>query len=282
MAPTTLPSVHHVEVKRQAPGPAPDGDAHHVRGDGVVDVVARDPEHDRPLGRARVSRGRPGWTVELVVEAPVVAGDLLRAALDVVGEEGGGHAQLWVSTPTDEDDAIATSAGLARGRDLLQMRRPLPVGEPFELDTRAFVVDQDEAAWLAVNNRAFHWHPEQGGWDTETLWAREREPWFDPAGFLLHEEDGRLAGFCWTKVHAEHDPPLGEIYVVATDPDFQGRGLGRRLVLAGLDHLAAKGVAVGMLYVDADNAPAVALYRDLGFTVDHVDRAYVGDVPAGS
>jgi hypothetical protein len=34
--------------------------------------------------------------------------------------------------------------------------------------------------------------------------------------------------------------------------------------------------------VDRDNAPAVRLYRSLGFTLDHVDQAYVGDVgPAG-
>ncbi|HEX9968817.1 MAG TPA: GNAT family N-acetyltransferase, partial [Acidimicrobiales bacterium] len=117
-----------------------------------------------------------------------------------------------------------------------------------------------------------------GGWDIETLQARQQEPWFEPEGFLLHEIGGRLAGFCWTKVHADHDPPLGEIYVIATDPDFQGKGLGRRLVLAGLDHLARKGLTVGMLYVDAANAPAVHLYEDMGFAVDHVDRAYVGDI----
>jgi mycothiol synthase len=156
------------------------------------------------------------------------------------------------------------------------------VGEPWQLETRPFRPGRDDDAWLAVNNRAFHWHPEQGGWDAATLKAREAEEWFDPEGFLLHEEGGRLAGFCWTKVHADHDPPLGEIYVVAVDPDWQGTGLGRKLVLAGLDSLYHRGLTVGMLYVDATNRPALKLYIDLGFTIDHLDRAYVGDIPPAS
>ncbi len=72
---------------------------------------------------------------------------------------------------------------------------------------------------------------------------------------------------------------MGEIYVISVDPDFGGRGLGRALTIAGLDHLASLGLSIGMLYVDEANAAAVGLYRSLGFTVDHVDRAYVVDAP---
>jgi mycothiol synthase len=139
---------------------------------------------------------------------------------------------------------------------------------------RAFRPGADEDAWLEVNNRAFAAHPEQGNWDKETLVSREGADWFDPAGFILCEKDGRLAGSCWTKVHRGRSPVLGEIYVISIDPDFQGTGLGRVLAIAGLDWLAEQ-AEVGMLYVDESNRGAVELYRKLGFTLDHVDRCYL-------
>ena len=256
--------------------------------DAFAGLVAWSPGHDHPIGYAQVSRGHRSWAIDLVIhphpryDALALGPEMLDAAVGLIAGEGGGHVHLWVHQPTDAHDAMAEHAGLHRGRDLLQLRRPLPVeGEPYELDWRTFVPGQDEAAWLEVNNRAFDWHPEQGGWDLETVLAREAEAWFDPRGFLLHERDGRLAGFCWTKVHTDHDPPVGEIFVIAVDPDFHGLGLGRDLVLAGLDWLAQQGITTGMLYVDASNTSAVKLYEKLGFTLNHVDRAYVGDVEAG-
>jgi mycothiol synthase len=90
---------------------------------------------------------------------------------------------------------------------------------------------------------------------------------------LIHERDGQMAGFCWTKVHgrAGHDhhhghDAIGEIYVIGVDPHFRGHGLGRTLTIAGLSHLRAQEVPAAMLYVDAENNAAITLYQGLGFT----------------
>jgi mycothiol synthase len=170
-----------------------------------------------------------------------------------------------------EHDLIANGAGFTLRRAILQIRRRLPVTDlrrdgTAALSTRAFRPGtDDEARWLEVNNRAFAWHPEQSGWTLDDLHARMAEPWFDPEGFLLHEVDDRLAAFCWTKRHDEERPPAGEIYVIGVDPDFQGRGLGGPMTLAGLDWLADQGLAVALLWVESDNQHALRVYGRLGF-----------------
>jgi mycothiol synthase len=171
--------------------------------------------------------------------------------------------------PVDADhDAAAAAAGLVLVREVLQLRCPLPAAEPDPIGLRPFRPGIDDDAFLAVNNRAFAWHPDQSGWTPAELRSAEAEPWFDADGFLLHEREGRLAGFCWTKVHpaSDDDPALGEIYVIAVDPDFHGLGLGRALTLAGLRHLADQGLRHGMLHVESTNVAARGLYADLGFT----------------
>jgi mycothiol synthase len=243
------------------------------------------------LGYAQVAREHTGgeYAVELLVEpvperAAGVADALLGAVVIQVAEWGGGTVRLWVPKASGSDSTLADAHGFAPERDLIQMRCPLPLpaDPPASTEpppaTRAFRPGDDEEAWLVVNNRAFASHPEQGHWDRATLDEREREAWFDPRGFRVLEADGRMAGSCWTKIHSSADPPMGEIYVIGVDPDFHGRGWGRALTRAGLDWLAAEGLSVGMLYVDADNVAAVQLYRSMGFSDDHVDRSFLGTV----
>jgi mycothiol synthase len=194
-------------------------------------------------------------------------------------DDDGALLQLESEPATEDDDRLATAAGLVLVREVLQLRRPLPVGPGPALDVRAFRPGTDDDAFLEVNNRAFRWHPDQSGWTADDLRRHEAEPWFDPEGFLLHERDGRLAGFCWTKVHPAGDvePEIGEIYVIATDPDFTGIGLGRALTLAGLDHLARQGITVGMLHVEGTNDAARGLYDSLGFTLHSAHRWWAAE-----
>lgn len=180
-------------------------------------------------------------------------------------------APLWIHGTTDARRKHLEAQGLTSNRTLLQLRRPLPANST-DLVTTAFTED-DIDEFVSVNNRAFHWHPEQSGLTTEAVRADMTQPWFRADGFLLHHLDDQLAGFCWTKIHTQPEP-LGEIYVIAVDPAFHGRGLGQALTLAGLQWLASQGLPTGMLYVEADNDAAVATYTKIGFTTHRVDTLW--------
>ena len=214
-----------------------------------------------------------GGETQIVVHEGRASGDTALALAEALaGLDDGTAVQLWIREVAPGDDAAALHHGFEPYRDLWQLRCELP-SEASGLRTRAFGLD-DLDEFVSVNNRAFHWHPEQGGLTTAEVRDRMAESWFDADGFRLHHREGRLAGFCWTKVHTDHDPPLGEIYVIAVDPHFTGRGLGRPMTLAGLEWLSGRGLTVGMLYVESDNHPANAVYRRIGFQHHHTDRAY--------
>ena len=255
---------------------------------------------ERPRAGDRLRADQPGQRRQLggrVRRAPTMARRRRRRAADraasttALGEirsQGGGHVHLWVPKPGPTDDAVAAAVGMRRGRDLIQMRRPLPSQRtsPPSIAVRPFRPGSDEPAWLEVNNRAFHGHPEQGSWDLATLAERERQPWFDPQGFLLHERDGRLAGFCWTKVHEPDDDVVNE-GIDRARRDLRDR---RR---PGLPRSAASGASSSSPVWPRSTTGASArrcststtttrrrrkLYFSLGFVDDHTDRAYVTDV----
>jgi mycothiol synthase len=214
-----------------------------------------------------------GAELSLVVHPAGRGRGLGRALLDdVLAEVDRDDLRAWSHADHPGAARLAATHGFDRVRELWVMRRPasapLPdVVSPDGVTVRGYRPGDDQQL-LRVNAAAFADHPEQGAMDAANLGARMAEPWFDPAGLLVAEDgDGSMLGFHWTK---QHSPDLGEVYVVAIAPEAQGRGLGGVLTLAGLHHLAGRGVSEVLLYVESDNRPAIAVYSRLGF--DHEAR----------
>jgi mycothiol synthase len=272
--------------------------------DGVAPVgeqVLRELGHDRTghlvagppdaiVGYLNLGSPRDGEApmAELVVHPRArrrgVGAALARAAL----AKTDGHNRFWAHGTLDPARATASALGLVAVRELVQMRRSLrdipdPVPPVPGVQIRTYEGAADDAELLRVNNAAFAYHPEQGGWTEADLAERRSEPWFDPKGLFLAfgapdaPEAGRLLGFHWTKVHPDQ-PGLGEVYVVGIDPSAQGRGLGQALTAVGVQALARRLAGTErpavMLYVESDNVAAVRTYQRLGFATHSVDTAY--------
>lgn len=247
---------------------------------------------DLLLGYAQLA---VGGTAEMVVEPGA--------------RRRGVGSQLWGAlsrlVPTVRVWAHGTlpgAVGLARAhhlvvvRELHKMARPLTEADaqapclPPGFSVREFVPGQDESAWLETNAAAFSHHPEQGRLGLPDLQERMQQRWFDPAGFLLVQDDaapGRIAAFHWTKVDAGQrsslDPasPAGEVYVLGVHPAYQGTGLAGPLTGLGLAHLAGLGLPEVVLYVDGDNTAALRTYARACFRSIMVDTMYSRPVEQG-
>ncbi len=260
------------------------------------------------LGIAVVERqaGEGGRTVHLVVEPSSRRRGIARALLTQVQHDTApSELALWAHGASPAAVAFAAALGLPERRRLhvlgmraaRDMRSEASVGRTAAwprpalrgVVIRGFSRETgDLTALAALNRTVFAEHPDQG-WLTEAdLAERTTEPWFDPSGLLLAEQAGRLIGFHWTKVDsmpslttsaAQRRPGgqglVGEVYVLGVEPSVRRRGLGRMLLEAGLDVLVDKGVDDVVVYVDADNVAAEALYRAAGFQPRSLDLAYV-------
>jgi len=86
---------------------------------------------------------------------------------------------------------------------------------------------------------------------------------------LIYERDNAI-GYCWTGISCEEGVPSirkGRVLMLGVDPDYRDKGIGKKLVLAGLARLKSKGLQVAELTVDSENKAACVFYQSLGFEV---------------
>jgi ribosomal-protein-alanine N-acetyltransferase len=127
---------------------------------------------------------------------------------------------------------------------------------------------------LVEIERASHTHP----WSEGQLGRELGTPY--ATVLCAEEEDGtgagggaRVGGFIvyWV-IHDEM-----HVLDVVTAPESRRRGIGRILMVEAMADAARRGAARALLEVRRSNAPAIALYRALGFLHDTVRRGYYQD-----
>jgi mycothiol synthase len=233
-----------------------------------------------------VAAWHPGghWAIEAAVAprrrtAPEEVAAIERATgIIPIGES---HS-FWAFRPGQVEAALRM--GYEQIRAVLRMSGPMPTAGARSVPGISIepMAEIDIEAIVGVNNRAFADHREQGSMTVDGFRLLMGLGWFDPRGVHVARSSDRIVGFCVAK-HEER--AVGEVFVLAVDPDLAGSGIGRALVDRAFAGLADQGAVRAQAWVDAGNRPAVGLYRALGLAEDFRTSELVpaarGEGPAG-
>ena len=137
---------------------------------------------------------------------------------------------------------------------------------------REALLDISLRAWGSVFPRMHNDVPEfvydafyPQGWHQRQLSDLEEVLDQEPQNVSVALEGECPVGWVCTRIHPEDQ--MGEIYVIAVDPEYQRRGVGQRL----MEHAYALSKDAGMRMVmvetggDSGHAPARGLYESEGF-----------------
>jgi ribosomal protein S18 acetylase RimI-like enzyme len=145
-------------------------------------------------------------------------------------------------------------------------RSPRPRPAPAWAIRAARVEDLD--ALLELENRCF---------DYDRLSRRSFRHFLssDTASCLVAERGPDLLGYALVLFYGR--TALARLYSMAVAPEHQSQGLGRALLVRAEAVALDGGAAVMRLEVNPDNAPAVALYRSVGYVDFGILHAYYQD-----
>ena len=129
----------------------------------------------------------------------------------------------------------------------------------------------EEASLADIQNRSFAEHWGYNPNSEETIAFSINRAHSSPEDVVLTCEEDDIVGFCRTEITGNGE---GRISMIGTDPDFRGRGVGRKSLLAGLLYLKSKDVHTVYLTVDTANEAAIALYSSIGFERHNILMTY--------
>ncbi|MBW4613747.1 MAG: GNAT family N-acetyltransferase [Desmonostoc vinosum HA7617-LM4] len=149
---------------------------------------------------------------------------------------------------------------------------PYHLDAVIRLSLRAWtpVFDSIQKAMNADVYRAFypeHWRVSQQKAVEDVCAAEDTNVW-------VATNADSIVGFVAVKLHSEDN--MGEIYMVAVDPDFQGQGIGSALIEFALLRMKDAGMSIVMVETGGDpgHAPARHTYEKVGFDLFPVARYF--------
>ncbi len=153
----------------------------------------------------------------------------------------------------------------------MQLPAERPVESPrmvkgFRVHT--FVPGQDEQLVTHVRNVTFADHYGSVQRTVEEMTYRTKQQDFHPDGIFFAFDGDKPAGFCYTtrdpREWERRGETVGHIQLLGVMPEYRGKGLGRALLLEGVNYLR-QFVALVELGVEGKNDKATALYESVGF-----------------
>jgi GNAT superfamily N-acetyltransferase len=125
----------------------------------------------------------------------------------------------------------------------------------------------------AIDFEVYHsFYPD--GWCVSQLHAVEEVCAAEDTKVWVAINSDSTVGFVAVKLHSQSS--LGEIYMIAVDPDYQRRGIGSALIEFALDWMKAVGMSVAMVETGGDpgHAPARCTYEKMGFRLLPIARYF--------
>lgn len=134
---------------------------------------------------------------------------------------------------------------------------------------RSFGRKKDAEILTELQNTVFN-----GSWgfspnSVEQIKTRLQFKTSDPEGIILATSGSEDVAYNWTLRDPTDTHPAGRISMTGVRPDHRNLGLGRAVVLSGMQFLKSKGVKIIELEVDQENKAAIELYRSIGFQTSH-------------
>ena len=102
-----------------------------------------------------------------------------------------------------------------------------------------------------------------------------------PEGVALLLDGDDVAAYCMTQTVGQAPELAGSVFMLGAHPRYQGLGLGRAALLAGMRLLLDRGVKTIELTVDAENDAAKQLYESVGYQRVNGRRWFEADLSGG-